>query len=141
MERATPDQKLARWRTVIGPIFQAIWPLDLELQTAGATFKLVQILLATGEAFPEACDIVIPFIRSDDPRGHPTTFSIARASDALYEAAPSKMLDMIEAVVGEAPPGSVYSLGTALSRLRAIDPTLSDTRKFQKLLACASLHG
>jgi hypothetical protein len=139
MERATPEQKLARWRTVIGPVFQELWPLDLELQTGGATFKLVQILLATGEAFPEACDIIIPFIRPD--REQTTVFSIARASDPVYVAAPSKMLDMIGAVVGEAPSGSVYSLGNALSRLRAIDPKLSDTRKFQKLLAYASQHG
>jgi hypothetical protein len=141
MERATPAQKVARWRTVIGPVFQELWPLDLELQTAAATFKLVQILLATGEAFSEACDIIIPFIRPAGPREQTTVFSIARASDALYESAPSKMLDMVEAVVGEAPPGSVYSLGNALSRLRTIDPKLADTRKFQKLLTYASEHG
>src|SRR6202040_2921464 len=63
MERATAEQKLEHWRTVVGPVFQAIWPLDVELQTSATTFKLVQILLATGEAFPEACDIIIPFIR------------------------------------------------------------------------------
>ncbi len=134
MERATAEQKLARWRTVVGPVFQAIWPLDVELQTPATTFKLVQILLATGEAFPEACDIIIPFIQPDDPRAHTTVFSIAEAPDGLYEAAPSKMLDMIAAVVGEALPSSVYALGKVLSRLRAIDPKLADTRKFQKLL-------
>lgn len=141
MERATPEQKLARWRTVIGPVFREIWPLDLELQTGAATFKLVQILLATGEAFPEASDIIIPFIRPEPRHEHTTVFSISRAPDELYETAPSKMLDLIEAVVGEAFTGSVYLLGDALSRLRAIDPKLADTRKFQKLLAYASEHG
>jgi hypothetical protein len=141
MEQATTEQKLARWRTVVGPVFQEIWPLDLELQTSAATFKLVQILLATDEAFPEACDVIIPFIRPDAPREQTTVFSIARAPDAIYEAAPLKMLDLIEAVVGEAPPGNFYSLGNALSRLRAIDPKLTDTRKFQKLLTYASPQG
>jgi hypothetical protein len=141
MQQAPAEQKLARWRTVVGPVFQALWPLDVELQTSAATFKLVQILLATGEAFPEACDIIIPFIRPDDPRAHTTVFSIAEAPDGLYEAASSKMLDMIDAVVGEALPGSVYALGKALSRLRAIDPRLADTRKFPKLLTYASPHG
>jgi hypothetical protein len=56
-KRATEEEKLAHWRTVVGPVFQAIWPLDVELQTSATTFKHVQILLATGEAFPEACDI------------------------------------------------------------------------------------
>jgi hypothetical protein len=101
MERATEEQKLARWRTVVGPVFQAIWPLDVELQTSATTFKLVQILCATGEAFSEACEIIIPFIRPEDTRSETTVFSIARAPDALYKAAPSKMMDMIAAVVGE----------------------------------------
>ena len=141
MERVTVEQKLARWRTVIGPVFQAIWPLDVELQTSATTFKLVQIILATGEAFPEASDIIIPFTRPDDRHEQTTVFSIAQAPDGLYEAAPSKMLDMIAAVVGEALPGSGYSLGKALSRLRAIDPKLANARKFQSLLASASQHG
>lgn len=140
MERATEDQKLGHWRAVVAPVFQGIWPLDVELQTPAATFKLVQILLATGAAFPEACDIIIPFIRPEDAHSHTTVFSITRAGDALYEAAPSKMLNLIAAVIGEAPPGSVYGLGKALSRLRAIDAELANTRKFQNLATCASPH-
>ena len=69
MESATPDGKLERWRALVGPVFQAIWPLDVEMQTPAATFKLVQILRATEDAFSEAADIIIPFIRPDDPRG------------------------------------------------------------------------
>jgi hypothetical protein len=141
MEHATPEQKVERWRNVVGPVFRAIWPLDVELQTPSATFKLVQILLATGDAFPEAADIITPFIQPDDPVAHTGVFSIAEAADALYQAAPSKMLDILAAVVGEASPGSVYALGRALERLRTIDPALADTRKCQKLLTAASQHG
>jgi hypothetical protein len=141
MERATPEEKIKRWQTIVGPVFRAIWPLDVELQTAAATFKLVQILMATGAAFPEAADVITPFIRPDDPGTHTTTFSIAEASQQLFQAAPSKMLDVIAAVVGDALPGSVYALRRALERLRAIDPALADTRKFQKLLTYASQHG
>ncbi|WGJ13768.1 hypothetical protein QEV83_13895 [Methylocapsa sp. D3K7] len=141
MERATAAQKLVRWRTVVGPVFQAIWPLDVELQTPEVTFKLVQILRASGDAFPEACDIIIPYIQPDDPRLQTTVFSIADAPNGLYESAPPKMLDMIAAVVGEALPSSVFSLGKVLARLQAVDPQLADTRKFQRLLTYASQHG
>ena len=140
MQGAKSDEKIRRWQTVVGPVFRAIWPLDVELQTAAATFELVQILLATGDAFPEAADVIIPFIRPDDQPSNSTIFSIARAPDALFDAAPTKMLDMIEAAVGDPPPGSVYALGKALSRLRAIAPALADSRKFQKLLSFASQH-
>jgi hypothetical protein len=139
MERTPEEEKLERWRQVIGPTFEAIWPLDVELQTSATTFKLVQILLVTGEAFPEASETILPFIRPDR-RDYTTVFSISRAPDQLYDAAPSKMLDVVEAVVGEAPQGTVYALNKILSRLRAIDPKLADTRKFQKLLTYASQH-
>jgi hypothetical protein len=65
-------------------------------------------------------------------------FSIAQAPEELYASAPSKMLDLLAAVVGGAVPGSVYALGNALDRIRALDPSLANTRKFQKLLGYAS---
>ena len=138
MEQAKPEEKVTRWQTVVGPAFQAIWPLDVELQTSASTFKLTQILMAAGDALPEAADVIIPFIRPDDPNTHSTVFSIARAPEALYASAPSKMLDLLAAVVGETTHGSVYSLGKALERIGAVDPSLADTRKFQKLLSYAA---
>lgn len=140
MQSAKSDEKITCWQTVVGPVFRGIWPLDVELQTSTATFTLVRILLATGDAFPEAANVIIPFIQPDDPRSHSTIFSIAETEDALLQAAPSKMLEMMVAVVGDAQPGSVYGLGKALSRLRTIAPSLADSRKFQKLLPLASQH-
>jgi hypothetical protein len=141
MESAKPENKASFWRTVVGPVFQGIWPLDVEMQTSASTFKLVQILCATGEAFPEAADAILPFVQPDDPGSQTTVYSIAEASDSMYQMAPGKMLDLVAAVVGEALPGSVYALGKALSRLRAMDPNVADTRKFQNLLTYASQHG
>lgn len=138
MEAAKPEEKVKLWRTIVGPVFQEIWPLDVELQSNASTFKLVQILRASGEAFPEAADIIIPMIRPEEPRGHSAVFSIAEAPQALYAAAPAKMLDLLAAVVGDAPPGSVYALGKALSRTKAVAPELADTRKFQRLSNASS---
>jgi hypothetical protein len=140
MQSAKSEEKVKRWQTVVGPVFRGIWPLDVELQTPAATFTLVRILLATGDAFPEAAEVIIPFIQPDDPRSNSTIFSIAEADEALFQAAPSKIVDMIEAVVGDAPLGSVYGLGKALSRVRTIAPALAGSRKFQKLLPYASQH-
>lgn len=138
MESAKPEEKAERWRMIVGPVFQGIWPLDIELQSHASTFQLAKILRATGEAFPEAVDVVIPFIRPDEPRSHTTIFSIAAAPDQLYLASPEKMLDLIAAVVGDTSQGSVIALGKALSRIRALEPRLADTRKYQKLLNYAS---
>jgi hypothetical protein len=138
MERAKPEDKATRWRTIVGPVFQAIWPLDVELQTSASTFQLTQILRAAGDAFSEAADVIIPFIRPDDPDKHSTVFSIAEAPEILYASAPGKMLDLLAAIVGEAAPHRVYSLNKALNRISAIDPSLANSRKFHKLLSYAA---
>lgn len=138
MRGGTSEQKDKRWKTVVGPVFRAVWPLDLELQTSATTFKLVQILLETGDAFPEAADTIIPFIRADDARTNSTAFSIGEAPEELYVSSPTKMLDLLAAVVGDAPSGSVYALEKALDRIRMCEPKLAETRKFQKLLNSAA---
>ncbi len=65
MEAAKPEQKAERWQTIVGPVFQAIWPLDIELQSHASTFKLAQILTATGEAFPEAAEVITRLARPE----------------------------------------------------------------------------
>lgn len=138
MERAKPEEKLQRWRTIVGPVFEGIWPLDAELQTEASTFKLTQILLAAGEAFPLAANVIVPFIQPDNPERQIAIFSIGEAAEELYALSPSKMLELIAAVLGKASPGNAFALGKALSRIRALDPGLANTRKFQKLLGYAS---
>jgi hypothetical protein len=134
MEKATPEEKISKWRTVVGPVFESVWPLDVELQTSASTFKLVQILRASGNAFPEAADVIIPFIQPDDT----SVFSISEADDVLYSSSPERMLALLAAVVGDAPERSAYELSKALVRVRTHCPQLADTKRFQKLLTLAS---
>ena len=49
------------------------------------------------------------------------------------------MLDLLAAVVGEAPARSVFGLNKALDRLRTHAPGIADTKKFQKLVNAASV--
>ena len=138
MESAKLDQKILKWRNVVAPVFQSIWPLDIELQTSASTFKLVQILLSSGAAFPEAAEVIIPFIRPDDPGHHTSVFSISEADDVLYSSSPEKMLDLVAAVVGDAPARSNYGLRKALERIREHASPLANSKKFQKLLGLSS---
>jgi len=138
MESAAPALKTKVWSETVGPVFQGAWPLDVELQTEAATFKLVQILLATGAAFKDAAKIIIPFIRAEDPRHHTSVFSIAEASADLYGVAPAEMLRLLSAVAGDAPDHTVYALKKALTKLEEKAPQLIQTKAFQKLAAQAT---
>jgi len=138
MESARPEQKAAKWRDVVGSVFQSIWPLDADLQSPDVTFKLVQILRETGNAFPEAAEVIIPFIRPEDPRQQTAAYSLSEADDVLYASSPERMLDLVAAVVGDAPPRSIYGLAKALDRILRHAPQLAAARKFQRLVSFAS---
>lgn len=138
MEAATPTEKLARWRDVVGPVFQGIWPLDIEMQTGQSTFKLLQILRATGEAFPVAVDVILPFVRPENTGRGTSVHSLSDADNLLFTSAPAKMLDLVGAVVGTPPPGSVFGLQPVLDRLRAAEPALAGTHMFQALTTAAA---
>lgn len=57
--------RATRWRTIIGPIFQSIWPLDVRLRSKGTSHNLVLMALECEAAFPEAVeailDLVVPY--------------------------------------------------------------------------------
>jgi hypothetical protein len=141
MESAKKNEKVKMWTDIIAPVFKGAWPLDLELQSSKETFKLVQLLRATGDAFPQAIEVILPFVRAEDPRGHTSIFSLSQAGPSFYALAPEKMLELLSAVVGDAPPQSIYSLRTALDKLSKANPNLVQTKRFQKLESQASPYG
>jgi hypothetical protein len=134
MENAKSDEKTERWRAVVGPVLLEIWPIDVDIRSNSANFKLIQILKATGAAFLEAADAIIPLLRPDEPKGHSTVFSVASAPDEIYQFSPSKVLEIVDVLVSEETDGKIYSLDKALNRIRGHDPSLANTRKFQRLL-------
>lgn len=133
MEAAQPAEKRSAWRSIIGPVFEGAWPLDAELQSPRVTFKLVQLLLATGDAFGEAAPIVIPFVRPEEARAHSSVFSIAEADPEIYNVAPDQMLNLLSAVAGDAASQSLYGMSKALDKLAECAPHLAETKAFQKL--------
>lgn len=140
MESASSQLKEKVWNEVVGPVFKGSWPLDVELQTPNATFKLVQILLATGSAFSKAAATIVPFIRAESARDHTSIYSISHAKEEYFETAPQTMLDMLSSVAGDAPDRSLFGLSTALARIQLVAPQLAQTKQFQKLAAQASAH-
>jgi hypothetical protein len=133
MGETTRDTKVNTWRKIVGPVFQAIWPLDIDLQSSTATFDLVQILCAAGPALAEASAVVVPFIQPDRDN-HIAIFSVSEEKEDFYEPAPAAVLDLLVALVGDARPSSIPHLRTALDKVEAAEPSLRGSAKFQRLL-------
>ena len=138
MAAAKPEEKIAHWQNVVGPVFESIWPLDANLQSSNLTFNLVHILRSSGDAFPQAADAIIPFIQPEDPRQHTSVFSILNGDDVIYASSPEKMLDLIAAVIGDS--RGAFGLMKVLDRIRERAPRLANTKKFQRLVSLTSAH-
>jgi len=52
----------------------------------------------------------------------------------MYASSPEKVLDLVAAIVGDAPVRSVYGLMQVLDRIREHAPRLANTKKFQRLV-------
>src|SRR3546814_12501229 len=99
MGSAAPQEKVAHWRDVVGPVFGSIWPLDVELQTAGSTFQPVHILRSSGSALPEAADTVIPYNRTDVPGQQSLVYALAKADEVLYSFSSTRIIDLGRALM------------------------------------------
>src|SRR5260221_4733461 len=55
----------------------------------------------------------------------PGSGPISEADEVIYSSSPEKMLDLLAAVVGDAPVKSVFELNKALERVRTLAPSLA----------------
>lgn len=139
MESFEPENKLSAWNDEVAPVFEGVWPLDIDLRTPKAAYKLIQLLLASGNAFPEAAETIIPLIQSEGPE-QLGVYSISKAPDELFASYPEGMLDLVSAAIGGAPVGGVYGLDKILERIKEHAPALAKARKFWKLARIAGLR-
>jgi hypothetical protein len=57
---AAAEKAGSLWRDRIGPWFAACWQLDEALKAPETSLSLIRVILATGDALPDAADAVVP---------------------------------------------------------------------------------
>ncbi len=140
MQQIDVGRKRQYWCDVLGPVFEGLWPMDVEMLSGRLTFKLIQILRASGDAFPFAADAILPFIRPEEREQGTAIYSLGKADDVIFNSAPEKLLNVVAAAAGEKEKGSIYGLRAVLERIAGADPTLVNGRIFQRLLQMARIE-
>jgi hypothetical protein len=129
-----PADRAARWRNVVGPVFKAVWPLDVELTSDMITFKLVQILVSTGDAIREAAVEILPFVRSEAREFGSTLFMLADAPDHIFILAADIVVELtLILLAGEVRVGELQWLRKIQERAQRMQPEVADTKDFRKL--------
>jgi len=130
----TPANQAELWHNVVGPVFKAVWPLDVELTSDMITFKLVQILVSTGDAVREAAGEILPFVRREARDYGSTLFMLADAPDHIFSLAADIVIELTLVLLGgEMRVSELQSLEKIIERAKRVRPELEDMKAFKKL--------
>lgn len=125
------------WRDDLSKIFGSVWPADKKSLTTAASISLSKLALSAGEAFPEALDAILPYIKPirDD---WPSLYFAAREEAApTIQRHPRQTLSLLWALLKPADYGQSNELTKVLDRIQAADASLERDRRFQLLEARA----
>ena len=137
-EHLTVDQSQKKqiWQDKVHPWLQQYWPSASARNTEGITMSILELLGECGEAFSEAADWAIPYLKTV-MNGE----SLYRLSQYGYaKQHPSAVLQVLDSVVGNDgfPSYQRVSLREILDQLKNAAPNLATTRQFRRLYQLAA---
>lgn len=126
------------WDQMVLPFFKEIWPKEKKFVTGALTQQMVNLVIGSGQRFPEALEAVRPYIHPYD-QGYKSLRGIAD-SEVLRQF-PLEMLDLIWLVCGPKSRGEIYELSTVIDKLVEADPNIEANSRLQKLKRRTERYG
>ena len=124
-----PAEKV--WEKLVRPWLDRCWPRETTLNTGRSSSALVEVIMATGDAFPEAVDWAHAYLTALDDR------QIGRVwhQKNTWKAHPRAAVALLHRIVPETSiePWARTSLLDMLTTLREVDPTIPQDSRFVEL--------
>jgi hypothetical protein len=119
------------WKEFVGPWLHRFWPREKARNTAQSSSALVQVIMATGDAFPEAVDWALGYLLAFNDRQIHTV----RYHKSTWKSHPRAAVALLHRIVPEVgiDPWARASLGGILKTLREVDATIPQDSKFLDL--------
>ena len=131
------------WRKSVGPFLQRAWPAHTSLKTPAMSELLGEIIIRTGDAFPDAVKwadkflskIAYPFNSSSGLIIHALGKGNEKATEEIPEKFPEECLHFLHRIVNleDGQDYQFLELGNILERIEAADPKLCKRKKFREL--------
>ena len=135
--------------SAVKPFLERVWPQERSLATAGVSHQLSCLPAVSGEAFPEAVDVIERFLVPFDScsmlsygfcEGDMSkVFGMPRLSDAVDDEPKARaLLRLLDLTVGASQNAVIpEDLGTALGQIQSEAPSLTSDSAFRRLAAAA----
>lgn len=135
LEETEAAERPRAWREVVGPLFEAIWPMAPALQSDRANFFLISMVLRTGDEFPSAVAAVAPALIGAGGGDRDSLFLLRDEAHRLLLDHPHAALALLDAIVERTRPPR--TLGALLDELAAVNDSLRTDQRFERLLGIA----
>ena len=135
MDRGDYPERGKKWRELIGLVFDAIWPPDVDLRDAESSQNLVRLALAAGDALDAAADTVLPYLVEDQKSIETFYFAHDEEDRHLMTQHGDSIIKLLDAVIGNNihPHYSTF-LKEILNRL-APSNNIDHTRRYARLVS------
>lgn len=127
--------KSERWRKLIEPIFNVIWPVDAGKRTENATRELVHMVMDTDDAFPDAVDLVVGYLKPY--RLYALKYDLLQGSEQseMLKHYPRHILKLANALVDLQSPPLPIDLGEFLDNCLIADSSIANDPVYLRLHA------
>lgn len=126
--KRSPGSVEDNWRTVVRPWLESYWPPEKALNTGKSSVALVEIVLETGDAFPDAVEWANGYVAPLNDRQIGAVWHRRR----VWKSHPRAALALLHRIVPSTgiDPWARSALTDILKRLREIDSTLPGDYRF-----------
>ena len=129
--KRSPGPAEHNWSALVRPWLESYWPREKDLNTGKSSAALVEVILETGDAFPDAVEWANGYVVPLNDRQIGSVWHRAK----VWKSHPRAAIALLHRIV---PPEGIdpwarASLGDMLKGLRQIDPTLPRDLRFVEL--------
>ncbi|MCY4587444.1 MAG: SIR2 family protein [Bryobacterales bacterium] len=119
------------WRELVGPWLNRFWPREKALNTGQSSLALVEVIMATGDAFPEAVEWANGYLMASNDRQIRTVCYYEKT----WKSHPRAAVALLHRIVPEVgiDPWARASLADTLRTLREVDATIPQDSRFVEL--------
>jgi SIR2-like domain len=94
-----PPGRGSRWRSLIGPLFREVWPLDAKFRDEGVSHNLVLMALECEDAFEDAVEAIIDFVVPEQRFQLSHALRLEEHHDHLLHRYPKSFLRLANALI------------------------------------------
>ncbi|MGJ7530175.1 hypothetical protein, partial [Variovorax sp. GB1P17] len=117
------------WRDGIRPLLDEVWPRERSLREKRQTSHFAALAVATGNAFPEALEWILPYLGPSDTHGISYEIEKSRAPEDF----PQETLTLLWRLLGGKTNDQLVGTSKILDRLVVASPRMEVDRRLQSL--------